>query len=250
MSNDRDVTKGNWDEDLESTNRKSDGSGNKTEYLNMSGGGNFQIRLVGHHIVCRKMFKPYRATLHVDDKNTDPAWKAGFYPSKRYAINVIDRADGKLKVLEKGPKVFDHFKNYKSATGIDPSGKEAPDFSIKVTVPKNANGQPDVLGTQYAVVPLSPTPITAEEMQMIKDRGGLYPLADIYKPTSVEKLQEMWDALPEERKIPPKKPWETDKAPTSPTRKTEPTAELKPDESTGGADDFLNESQDDSTDLF
>ena len=51
---------------------------------------------------------------------------------------------------------------------------------------------------------------TEGEKAMIKEQT-LFPLKEIYKPTPIDKLQEMWDELPEDKKIAPKKPWDDDK---------------------------------------
>ena len=202
--------KGSWDDFSEEEKAKEAASTKqsdrpKTLYMDTSKPGKYQVRPVGPHIKCRKSFKPYRATLAETDKDNDPAWKAGFWPQKRFAINVIDRADGLLKVLEKGASVFSQFANYKAVFGKNPSdAKDGVDFLITVTVPKLPNGQPNKLKTDYKVMHLKETPLTKEEIDMIKAKK-LWPLTEIYKPTSLEKRQELWDALPEASKIAPKK---------------------------------------------
>jgi len=201
--------KGNWDADFKDDENKSKGNGGqdnrpKTEYMDMTKPGDYKLRLVGPHVKCRKHFKPYRATVQDNEKSQDPAWVAGFMPGKRFAINVIDRADGKLKILEKGASVFKHFANYKSVFGEDPAGKNGPDFLIKVTVPKLPNGEPNKLKTEYTVTHLKEAPFTADEVKMIKEKG-LWPLLEIYKSTPADKMKEMWDALPDDKKIAPKK---------------------------------------------
>ncbi len=196
--------KGSWD-DFTNEENNSSKSSEKTKiiYMDTSKAGKYTVRPVGPHIKCRKLFKPYKATLKDEDKATDPAWKAGFFPNKRYAINVIDRADGKLKVLEKGATVFKSFANYKAIFNKNPSDvNEGADFIITVVIPKK-NGQPNKLKTEYTVTHLKETPLTSEEKAMIKEQK-LWPLTDIYKPTSLEKRMELWNALPEAEKIAPK----------------------------------------------
>lgn len=196
--------KGSWDDFAEEDNGAAQ-NGVKTLYMDTSKPGKYTIRPIGPHIKCRKIFKPYRATLSDADKDTDPAWKAGFYPQKRYAINVIDRADGKLKILEKGAQVFKQLANYKAVFGKNPSdAKEGVDFLITVTIPRLPNGQPNKLKTEYAVMHIKETPLTKEEIEMVKAQK-LWPLTEIYKSTSLEKRMEMWNALPETAKIAPKR---------------------------------------------
>jgi len=199
--------KGNWDEDFKQDEGNGGGNGDrpKTLYMDITKSGKYQVRPVGPHIKCRKFFNPYRCTLQDSDKETDPAWKAGFFPSRRYAINVIDRADGILKVLEKGTSVFKWFANYKAVSGKNPSNaKEGSDFVITVTVPKLPNGQPNKLKTEYMVMPVKETPLSKEEIEMIKAQK-LWPLTEIYKSTPLEKRQQMWSELSDSAKIPPKK---------------------------------------------
>jgi hypothetical protein len=207
---------GNWDEDFkEDENNSSENppqqEGRKTEYMNMSKPGEYKVRLVGAHVKCRKRFKPYRATVQMNEKDLDVAWANGWpAPGKRYAVNVIDKTGlqegevGKLKVLEKGTSVFKHFAHYKTVKSIDPAGKEGPDFSITVKIPNDSNGNPIKLKTEYAVMPLDPAPFTEAEVKMIKEQK-LWPLKEIYKSTSSEKIQEMWDALSDEQKKAPEK---------------------------------------------
>lgn len=215
--------KGNWDDFAKEENNSGSNDKAKTQYMDMSKPGKYTVRPVGPHIKCRKLFKPYRATLTDNDKDNDPAWKAGFYPGKRYAINVINRANGKLEVLEKGVDVFKQFANYKAVFGKNPSdAKDGVDFLITVTIPKLPNGQLNKLKTEYAVTHLKETPLTKEEIEMIKAQK-LWPLTEIYKPTPLEKRIEMWNALPDSAKIAPKR--ETKE---SSVEGTESKAEEKP----------------------
>jgi hypothetical protein len=197
--------KGNWDDFND--DEKGNGSTTdrpKTPYLDTSKAGTYKFRPVGPYIKCRKSFKPYRATLSDKDLETDPAAKAGWYLPRRYAINVIDRADGELKVLEKGASVFKGFSNYKTVFQKNPSDiKEGADFVLTVKIPK-INGQPNKIKTEYTVTHVGTTPLTEAEIEKIK-KQRLYPLTEIYKSTPLEKRIEMWNALPEASKIPPKK---------------------------------------------
>jgi hypothetical protein len=204
---------GNWDEDFKEDEKSSNGGNNqsssgsrKAVYMDLSKPGNYKVRLVGPHIKCRKHFKPYKAIVQDNEKETDPAWKAGFFPSRRFAVNVIDKTGvkdgetGVLKILEKGPQVFKVFASYKAVAGVDPAGKEGPDFNIKVEIPK----KDDKMSTEYTVMNLGKALLSEGEIKMIKE-VGLFPLKEIYKSTSSEKMKEMWDALSDTQKIAPKR---------------------------------------------
>ena len=102
-------------------------------------------------------------------------------PSLRYAINVIDREDGELKVLEGPPTVFRAFRKWYEKTSKAPGGEKGGDFGIDV----EGKG----LKTKYDCQFVESTPFTEEELNMIKKDPGLYKLPDIYKPHSPEDIE-------------------------------------------------------------
>jgi hypothetical protein len=240
---------GNWDYFSEEA-KAANGNGSqsdrpKTLYMDMSKPGKYVIRLVGNHVRCRKLFKPYRATLRDEDRGNDPAWKAGFFPQKRFAINIIDRADGKLKILEKGNSVFKQFANYKTTFGKNPADvKAGVDFQVTVTVPKLPNGQPNKLKTEYLITHLRETPLTEEEITMIRAQK-LWPLTDIYKPTSLEKRMDMWNGLSDDAKIAPKRDFKDDDDNSS-----TPSAPKVESKSAPAVEEKMVDSPADSQDLF
>lgn len=266
MSNEPSV--GNWDEDFKEDENKNSSAYNKSgdkqkiAYMDMKKPGIYKMRLVGAHVKFRKHFKPYMANVQDSDKEIDPAWKAGFYPPLKWAINVIDRADGVLKILEKGATVFKHFANYKALFGVDPAGKDGPDFAITVTIPKGVNGKPNKLKTEYAVTHLEKAPFTKADMKVIcksdekgellKDENGkpisnLWKLKEIYKSTSAEKMKKMWDELPASAKIAPKSDFKNKDA----VADDEPTAanDAEPDTS-APVEENMEGAPADSEDLF
>jgi hypothetical protein len=247
---------GNWDEDfVEKPKSDAPSDRRKAEYMDTSEPGSYRVRLAGPHVKFRKHWKPFRATVKDDGKAVDPAWQAGFVPGKRFAINVIDKTGlaegevGKLKILEKGAQVFKNFSNYKVATGTNPAEKDGPDFIITVTVPMGDDGKPNKMKTEYSVIPVDKAPFTEAEKALIKAEG-LFPLKEIYKPVSPEKLQELWDELPEDKKIAPPKPWDKDKK----DEKKEAPKQEAPKETETPSDTELFEAKtadgDSSADLF
>jgi len=202
---------GSWDEDFsnEKTNSDSNNSdGPKAEWLKFDKPGQYKIRLAGTFVKFYRWWSPFTTRLitHLSYKDEDPAWNAGFWPRKTFAIHVIDRSDtdaehptGKLKILEKGSSIFEAFADYKRINGINPAGKEGPDFVIEVEWPKgnkrNAN---------YKVTALAKaSEWTPEEVAMVKTEH--VDLKKMYAPSPLEKIVEAWDALPDDAKIPPKR---------------------------------------------
>jgi hypothetical protein len=201
----RKADKGNWDEDFapRPETEKKEGPNGKLPYVKFDKDGDYRFRLVGPHVKYYKHWKPIVAITHPDYKQDDPAWKAGFWPPKRFCIHVIDRADGKLKLLDKGNSVFKTFASFMTVNKINPAGKDAPDFVIKVTIPKK-NGKPDPRNASYEVVAAhGNSPLTPEEVKLYTDNK--VDLLSIYQTTPLEKIHELWDAVSDEDKIPPKK---------------------------------------------
>jgi hypothetical protein len=268
--------RGDWDKDFPPADSTNSGKSNNSDrekipFLDTSKPGKYKVRLVGPYVKCRKHFKPYRATVQDTDKENDPAWKAGWIPSKRYAINVLDRLDGnKLKILEKGPSVFKFFYSYKVDCNNDPSGKEGPDFMITVIIPKGEDGMPNKLKTEYTVTHLDKAPFTKEDMKMIcetdkdgniikdektgKPKSKLFPLLDIYKSTTAEKMKQMWDAVPEDKRVPPKRESNDDESPKSKPTSKEDVVEEKMADAPANEEDLFDDNKDEkggaSTDLF
>ena len=284
MSNERNERSepavGNWDEDFKDENKSGGSTSSKTDfpkavYLETKKPGIYKFRLVGAHVKFRKHFKPYPAVVQDGEKDIDPSWKAGFFPPQKWAINVIDRADGQLKILEKGATVFKHFANYKALFGIDPSGKEGPDFALTVKIPMK-DGKPNKIKTEYNVTHLDKAPFTPADMKVIcktdkdgnilkddkgKPMSNLWKLKEIYKSTSAEKMKKMWDDLPEAAKIAPKRDFDKgtasddDDAATSTPTESEPAEpiEEKMDGAPANSEDLFDNKEageKDSAELF
>ena len=223
-----------WDAFSEKTNnssneKKSSGE-EKKEYMTFPESGDYTVRLVGKMVEFRKYFEPINAITHYKMKDQDPVWQAGFFPRRRYAINVIDRSDGKIKILEKGPQIFKAFSKYAESFKVNPSGQEkGVDFVINVDIPMK-NGKPNKRSTEYSVMAGPNTPLTEEEQALVE--SSAYDLPEIYKAYSLESIQKLWDALPDEAKIPPKKEEKEEKAetPAPDTTEAEETAPAKSEE--------------------
>jgi len=241
--------KGNWDdfEKEKPGNNNNDGNTErrKIEYMKFDKPGDYTIRLVGNHVKFLRHWDPFerkdRVITDASYKGKDPAWNAGFYPRKTYAIHIIDRADGVLKILEKGTQIFKEFAHFKSVNDINPAGKEGPNFVITVEIPGG-----NKRSTRYSVMAKQgAAPFTEEEIAMVK--ANIYPLADIYKSTDLEKIKELWAAIPEDRKIPPKREYDDQKSESSsasapaPKSQDEPPAENIEDAPADEEDLFADE---------
>ena len=245
--------KGNWDDDFAPKENSYDDKADKLPYVKFDGDGDYKFRLIGGHVKYMKWWKPYVGITHDDYKSEDPAWQAGFYPNTRFAIHVIDRADGKLKILDKGKSIFEVFGNFRKVNDINPAGKEAPDFIITVSVPKK-NGHPDPRNTKYSVqAQMKASPLTEEELAYYKE--SKVSLEDLYRTTPLEKLKEMWETLSDDEKIAPKRDYDNGdstkekKVPKSDVVK-EPDTQISDNASDQIFDDDNATSTEDSSDLF
>ena len=201
-SENKNFSYGDWDADFKENNNQPNGNAGgerrKTNYMKLDKPGVYQVRLFGPFVKFYSHWQPFDRkviTLKEWDKE-DPATVAGFYPRQTWAIHVIDRADGGVKILEKGKKIFECFANYKKVNNINPAHiAEAPDFQIKVEWPKG-----NKRAAVYSVTALAkPSPLTKDEIT--KCKAEKYPLEAIYKTTPLDKIKELWAALPDEKKI-------------------------------------------------
>ena len=270
MTDDLVAEKGNWDDFELNNNNGDNGSGDlrKARYITFKKAGDYKVRLVGSHVKFRRHWQPFakgaRIITHPSYKDDDPAWAAGFYPKETFAIHVIDRRDGELKILEKGKSVFGAFAEYKRLSGVDPAGKEGPDFNIKVDI----KDPEDLRSTSYTVTPLGgPTPLTDDEIKMAKD--NVWPLNKMYKSTPLDKIKEEWEKVPEDKRTPPKRESKDEKSKDEKSKdekskdeKSGASSEAKPDAkieesetASEGDDDLFGDNSggdegEDSTDLF
>jgi hypothetical protein len=118
-------------------------------------------------------------------------------PGERFAILVIDRADGILKIMEFPKGVFIDIKNWWQATQQNPGGDEGVDWVIQ----KSGSGK---MNTKYATTPTKATPFSNDEKTMIlgiiKDEEGnnAHYLENVYKAHSAEQIEKRlfgeWEA--------------------------------------------------------
>jgi len=201
---------GNWDEDFKTPEQKNENNNEdqkKVPWMLFDKPGEYRVRLCGNFVRFYRWWSPFTTRLisHLSYKDQDIAWNSGFYPRKTFAIHIIDRNDtseeyptGKLKILEKGSSIFEAFANYKRINKINPAGKSGPDFVIEVEWPGGNKRQ-----ANYKVTPVMRiSEWTEQEVEMIRTEHA--DLKKIYAPTPLEKINEAWEALPDDAKIPPK----------------------------------------------
>lgn len=101
-------------------------------------------------------------------------------PQHRFAINVIDREDEKVKILEGGKSIFDAFGEWARESDTHPGSPEGGDWSIRPTG--------DGLARRYNTTFLKPTVVSKEEREKIRFVVSERPLADLYKAVPLDSL--------------------------------------------------------------
>jgi len=167
------------------------GGGGSDKFLKLEPGKTYRVRPVGKPYVFHAYYvaaadnpKKFARAVTEDPANCIIRQKYNVEPRMRYAVNVIDRADGKLKVMEAPPSVFDKIKQWANASGQNPGTNTGADFQISVVVPPNG----DRKRTEYPTTPVVQTQFTAEEREML-NKQGLFNLEEIYAATPQSEIE-------------------------------------------------------------
>ena len=160
---------------------KEPGKGGNVDFLKLKDGIN-QMRIVS---------SPAQINIHwekgIDGQNKKvicpgsgcPICKAGHAPQLRYQIQVIDRTDGKVKVLEQGSTVFNAIKAY----AVDPEYGDPSKYDIKIK--KEGSGR----DTKYSVV-ASPnkSDLNYDEQKAVEECKSL---EEINKAKTIDEIIQM-----------------------------------------------------------
>jgi hypothetical protein len=145
-------------------------------------------------------------------------------PKLKYAVNVIDRKDGQVKIWRFSRTMKEKIMNIAGEYG-DPTG-----YDLAVT----RTGKD--LDTEYTVMPArNSEALTAEEKQL-----KVFPLKTILRPTSVERIQSYLKGIVPQKRVEPASEELGNSAPVLPTDigKTPDYLE-EPDLSTLGDEDII-----------
>lgn len=174
-----------WDEQGEK--KKGQGGG---QFLKLEAGKTYRVRLVSNAVRYFQHWEPVICrSPGVDAKGTvlDPLMQMNFAPKERYAIWVFDREDGnKLKVMDFPPTLYEQFSEWKVNFNDAPGGPSGPDWKIKLEVRGN-----DRRKTQYKAAALDKTPLTSEELELIKNGNLKEKLAELRKENTPEEIRNL-----------------------------------------------------------
>jgi hypothetical protein len=175
---------------------KGKGNGGVT-FLRFERDKSYKLRPFGSAVEFYKIFiAKGKPSIIVDPDDKDQAAKllsehtgTDIRPSYRNAMFVINRDDGKVRILEGGFQIFEQFGNWSQSSGIKPGSAQAGDWSIKVEGDGVGGSNP----RKYSTVYLGPSAISEEEKQMISKlkEDGKLKLANYLKETPLDKVLEV-----------------------------------------------------------
>lgn len=175
-----------WDSVSDGSSTKKKG---KNNFMKL-GSGTYQIRPLGNPVEFHKFMLQgtdgkWRSAVCLDPDTNPVSRKHNIKPTSRYAVVVLDRADGEVKLLEAGVSVFKEFRAFFKHTGKNPGGRTGADFRIVI----EGAGRTKKYLTSF----VRNTPLTDEEVAMLQDmkKQGTYPdLEKVYEATPDDKIEE------------------------------------------------------------
>lgn len=181
-----------WDSIPKDSGGNSGNGGDFADFLRLESGKVYKIRPVFSPVKFYKYFtktpdNKIRTAICADPsscsiRDVHPELKK---PALRYAAYVIDRADGKVKILEAPQSVFLPIGNNFEITGKNPGGgADGSDWYIKVS----GKG----LTTKYDVGFIKQSPLTSEEKDAIKKAldGDSKKLQKLFAADTPEAIEE------------------------------------------------------------
>ena len=156
-------------------------------YFKMSkGDAKVKFRPLGDLYIFKKyMFNHsgrWRIAVCLDEETCPVAAKHNITPAVRYAINVIDRRDNTIKILETSIKVAKELKVFFEKTGKEPGGTDGAEYNMSF---EESGGKWKYSASFAGSHTLSEVDIS------LKKKQGLHKIKTIYKATDPSKIEEV-----------------------------------------------------------
>lgn len=165
--------------------------GKKTDFVKFEDGNTYTVRPVGKGVQFCKIFVRTpngNRSICVDIEHKDEAAKIisaktgnEVKPQERYAINVIDRSDNSIRVMEGGSQIFKPLAIWAKGNNTAPGGNAGGDWLITVEGKGGANNI-----RRYSASFLRPVPLSADELVRVKDKKELFDLEKIFKSVPIQ----------------------------------------------------------------
>ena len=144
-------------------------------------------RLVGNAVkTCKVFYENTWVNMNIDDANKlyqEHSYVFRFPPRAIYAILIIDRSDGRVKILEFPTTVFREFSKRFEVTGNSPGDRcKGEEWKIKAT----GSGK----NTTYTAVYINTIALTEEELELVKGFKAKKDLPDYYPTSSYDEVIE------------------------------------------------------------
>ena len=206
--------------------------GGSSKFLKLEANNTYRIRPVHKPVVMWKYFveKPgggYGQAITEDPDNCIISSKYGETARKRFAVNIIDRSDGQVKVLEGPISILSQIGTWAQETDIDPGSNDGGEFAIKVECPGS-----DKRRTRYVVQYIKPSPFTDEEKDLIKE--NIVKLENMYKPVSQDEIENSLYGNKDDKS-------DSDESVTESSKSSSNSVDNVATKSSGSGDDFMND---------
>lgn len=160
---------------------------NGVKYIRLEPGKTYRIRPVMKPHILWKYYidKPNgqrSSAITEDPNNCIIVKKYNEKPKQRFAVNVIDRSDGQIKVMEGPISILKQIGTWAAETNVDPGSNAGGEFAIRVECPGN-----DRKKTRYLVQFINYAPFTDSEKKSIKET--IYNLSEVFKPAPQDKIE-------------------------------------------------------------
>jgi hypothetical protein len=166
----------------------------KTNFLKFEAGKMYTVRPVGKAYEFFKFFHrtpegPRSVVVELADVNKAAAILSEHFgqeikPQHRFAVNIIDREDNQIKILECGATVFKPFAIWSKGNNTFIGGRNGGDWIIQV--------DGDGLNRKYSCSYLRPSPLSDDEIKRFKEgadgKPERYDLEAIYKGTAIGEI--------------------------------------------------------------
>jgi len=173
--------------------RKMGGNGQGPNYLKFEAGKTYRIRPVGGAVEFFKIFvrnkKGEFRSIVVDADEKESVCQMiskelgqDVKADPRYAMHVIHRDDGQIKILEAGPSIFENFGTWAKANDDHPGSKTGGDWVIEVTGEK--------LQRRYKMSFLKQALVTAEEKALLDEKKEQYSLKALYSSCPTDEVMD------------------------------------------------------------
>lgn len=184
------ATEIDWGEMGNDTPAGGEGGPNQKKFLKFVSGKTHVFRPIGGGVEFFKFFVQTdkgKRSINVNKDDKDKAAEVlskhfgkEIAPQHRYAINVIDRDDGQVKIMEGGYSIFKFFGKWAKVNNQLPGSQAGGDWAISV--------EGDGLQRRYTTGFMRPAPLTQEELKRIKEKKEMYSLKEVFKETPLNEL--------------------------------------------------------------